>query len=109
MISPMLTYAPQEVRDRRLVLYGDTSGGRFGDVIRPENNLIYVGVNGMEVEEGLSYDNHQQAMVIADLCSGLRKLILIYLYSSCYLIVFSATYYYGRTSSKNALSRFQMF
>ena len=52
-----------------MVLYGDTSSGRFGDVIRPENNLIYVGVNGMEVEEGLSYDNHQQAMVIADLCS----------------------------------------
>ncbi len=28
-----------------------------------------MGVKGMEVEEGLSYDNYQQAMAIADLCS----------------------------------------
>jgi hypothetical protein len=39
-----------------------------GEIINPENTLVYVGVNGRELEEGLSYDNHWQAMVIADLC-----------------------------------------
>jgi superfamily I DNA and/or RNA helicase len=60
---------PQEVRDRRLVLDEDTRNGPMSEAIRPENTLVYVGVSGREVEEGLSYDNHQQAMVIADLCS----------------------------------------
>jgi superfamily I DNA and/or RNA helicase len=61
--------APQEVRDRRLVLHGNMSSGRFRDVISPENTLSYVAVNGTETEEGLSYDNHNQAMVIDELCS----------------------------------------
>ena len=60
---------PQEVRDRRLVLDEDTRNEPMSKAIRPENTLVYVGVSGREVEEGLSYDNHQQAMVIADLCS----------------------------------------
>jgi superfamily I DNA and/or RNA helicase len=59
--------APREVRDRRLILDGVTSGP-IGDIINPENTLVYVGVNGREIEEGLSYDNHRQAMVIADVC-----------------------------------------
>ena len=62
-------HAPQEVRDRRLILNGGTSSGPTKEAINPENTLVYVGVNGIELEEGLSYDNHQQAMVIADLCS----------------------------------------
>jgi superfamily I DNA and/or RNA helicase len=61
-------HAPQEVRDRRLVLDGATSSGPIREAINPENTLVYVGVNGRELEEGLSYDNHPQAMVIADLC-----------------------------------------
>ena len=61
-------HAPQEVRDRRLILDGRTSGP-IREAINPENTLVYFGVNGRELEEGLSYDNHQQAMVIADLCS----------------------------------------
>jgi AAA domain len=62
-------HAPQEVRDRRLILDGGTSSGPIREAINPENTLVYVGVNGRELEEGLSFDNHQQAMVIADLCS----------------------------------------
>ncbi|MGB8936133.1 MAG: AAA domain-containing protein [Candidatus Nitrosopolaris sp.] len=62
-------HAPQEVRDRRLVLDEGTTNGPLSEAVRPENTLVYVGVTGREVEEGLSYDNHQQAMVIADLCS----------------------------------------
>jgi hypothetical protein len=62
-------HAPQEVRDRKLVLDEGTSNGPLSEAVRPENTLVYVGVTGREVEEGLSYDNHQQAMVIADLCS----------------------------------------
>jgi hypothetical protein len=62
-------HAPQEVRDRRLILDGGTSSGPMREAINPENTLVYVGVNGRELEEGLSYDNHLQAMVIADLCS----------------------------------------
>jgi superfamily I DNA and/or RNA helicase len=61
-------HAPQEVRDRRLILDGGTSFGPIREAINPENTLVYVGVNGRELEEGLSFDNHQQAMVIADLC-----------------------------------------
>ena len=59
--------APREVRDRRLVLDGGTPGP-IGEIINPENTLVYVGINGRELEDGLSFDNHQQAMVIADLC-----------------------------------------
>jgi superfamily I DNA and/or RNA helicase len=59
----------QQVRDRRLVLNESTPTGHFREIIRPENTLVYIGVNGRELEEGLSYDNHQQSMVIADLCS----------------------------------------
>ena len=59
--------APREVGDRRLVLDGWTPGP-IGEIINPENTLVYVGINGRELEEGLSFDNHQQAMVIADLC-----------------------------------------
>ena len=62
-------HAPQEVRDRKLVLDEGISNGPLSEAVRPENTLVYVGVTGREVEEGLSYDNHQQAMVIADLCS----------------------------------------
>jgi len=62
-------HAPQEVRNRRLVLDGSTPTGQFREIIRPENTLVYVGVNGRELEEGLSYDNQRQAMAIADLCS----------------------------------------
>ena len=62
-------HAPQEVRNRRLILDRGTSTGPIKEAINPENTLVYVGVNGRELEEGLSYDNHQQAMVIADLCS----------------------------------------
>ena len=62
-------HAPQEVRDRRLILDKGTFSGPIREAINPENTLVYVGVNGRELEEGLSYDNHQQAMVIADLCS----------------------------------------
>ncbi len=61
--------APQEVRNRRLVLNEATLNGPLSEAIKPENSLVYVGVTGREVEEGLSFDNHQQAMVIADLCS----------------------------------------
>jgi hypothetical protein len=35
--------------------------------------VVYVGVNGRESEEGLSYDNHQQAMAISDLCYEFLK------------------------------------
>jgi hypothetical protein len=62
-------HAPQEVRNRRLVLDEGTPNGPLSEAVRPENTLVYVGVTGREIEEGLSYDNHQQAMVIADLCS----------------------------------------
>jgi superfamily I DNA and/or RNA helicase len=62
-------HAPQEVRNRRLVLDEGTPKGPLSEAVRPENTLVYVGVTGREVEEGLSYDNHQQAMVISDLCS----------------------------------------
>jgi superfamily I DNA and/or RNA helicase len=61
-------HAPQKVRDRRLVLNGTSCSGQFREVITPENTLVYVGVNGKESEEGLSYDNHKQAMVISDIC-----------------------------------------
>jgi AAA domain-containing protein len=61
-------HAPKEVRDRRLVLNETSCSGQFREVITPENTLVYVGVNGRESEEGLSYDNHQQSMIIADLC-----------------------------------------
>ena len=62
-------HAPQEVRDRRLIRDEGTSNGPLSEAVRSENTLVYVGVTGREVEEGLSYDDHQQAMVIADLCS----------------------------------------
>jgi superfamily I DNA and/or RNA helicase len=61
-------YAPREVRDRRLILNESNSTSQFREVITPENTLVYVGVDSLESEEGLSYDNHQQAMVISDLC-----------------------------------------
>jgi superfamily I DNA and/or RNA helicase len=60
--------APQEVRDRRLVLNESNPTSQLRDIIAPENTLMYIGVDGMESEEGLSYDNHKQAMVIANLC-----------------------------------------
>ena len=65
--------APQAVRDRRLVLDEGKSHGPLSEAVRPENTLVYVGVTGREVEEGLSYDNHRQAMVIADLCSDFLR------------------------------------
>jgi AAA domain len=61
-------HAPKEVRDRRLVLNETICSGQFREAITPENTLVYVGVNGKGSEEGLSHDNHRQAMVIADLC-----------------------------------------
>jgi hypothetical protein len=66
-------HAPEEVRNRRLILNGGVSFGPFTEAINPENTLVYIGVNGSELQEGLSYDNHQQAIKIADLCSEFLK------------------------------------
>lgn len=59
--------APQHVRSRRLLLK-KSSSGCMKDAISPDSALAYVGVDCVEEQDGLSFDNYQQAMVISDLC-----------------------------------------
>jgi superfamily I DNA and/or RNA helicase len=67
--------APREVKDRRLQIDDNNitkiPSGYLKEALAPENTLVYIGVKCTEILRGLSCDNPNQAMVIADLCSGL--------------------------------------
>lgn len=69
--------APQEVKDRRLQVDGSIRSTQYEylhEATAPENTLVYLGVKGKEIVEGVSCDNPAQAMVIADLCSEFMRL-----------------------------------
>ena len=51
---------------------------KLREAINPENPLVYVGVSGNEIEHGLSYDNHAQAMAVSDLCTDFISLGLTF-------------------------------
>ena len=65
--------APREVKNRKLQLDESSTSKSIephylSEAIAPENTLVYVGVKGKEILNGVSWDNHAQAMVVADLC-----------------------------------------
>jgi AAA domain len=69
--------APQEVKNRRLQVNDDINSNQpryIREAVAPENTLVYIGVKGMEIVNGLSCDNPAQAMVITDLCYELLRL-----------------------------------
>jgi ATP-dependent RNA/DNA helicase IGHMBP2 len=70
--------APKEVNNRRLQIddkdITKISSKYLREALAPENTLVYIGVEGKEILRGLSCDNPAQAMIIADLCSGLMRL-----------------------------------
>lgn len=68
--------APQEVKDRRLQVNGNIKTDQpkyIREAVAPENTLVYIGVKGREIINGLSCDNPAQAMIIADLCYELLR------------------------------------
>ena len=71
--------APREVKNRKLQLDVSSSGKSIqsqylSEAIAPENTLVYIGVKGKEIINGLSCDNHAQAMVVADLCDEFLRI-----------------------------------
>ena len=69
--------APQEVKDRRLRLNENIKTDQpkyIREAVASENTLVYVGVKGREIVNGLSCDNPAQAMIVSDLCYELLRL-----------------------------------
>ncbi len=62
--------APNYVKDRRLVT-NEIPCGNLRSIVSPDNPLVYVGIKSNEIQDGLSYDNHEQAMLISDICQEL--------------------------------------
>jgi hypothetical protein len=62
--------APKYVKERRLVT-NEVPYGNLHSVVSAENPLVYVGIKSNEIQDGLSYDNHEQAMLISDICQEL--------------------------------------
>ena len=62
--------APKHVKDRRLVT-NEIPYGNLRNIVSPDNPLVYVGIKSNEIQDGLSYDNHEQAMLISDICQEL--------------------------------------
>jgi DNA polymerase III delta prime subunit len=68
--------APDDVKERRLELSKEPTAAVVGPIreaIEPDNPLVYIGVRGGEIEDGLSFDNHSQAMATGDLCLDLMR------------------------------------
>ena len=62
-----LLQAPQQVKDRKLLLEKKPAG-LLQPASDPLNTLVYVPVEGEETRLGWSFDNYNQARVVADLC-----------------------------------------